>query len=466
MPVTLGQTKVTECDRPYRPRGAAREIFRSGHKEILLEGPAGTGKSRAALEKSHIIAEVYDGCRILFMRQSRESMSESVLVTFEQKVVPELHPILDGPQRRMRQIYSYPNGSTIVTGGLDKPGRIMSTDFDLIVVFEATEITEDAWETLTTRLRNGVLPYQQAIADCNPSASTHWLNQRANSGAMKRLLSRHEDNPILHDGNTWTASGESYLNTLERLGGHRKERLMHGKWATASGVVYSEYDHAIHEVNKFEIPETWRRFRVVDFGFVNPFVCQWWAIDGDGRMYLYREIYRTSRIVRDHTKHMLELSKGESYEITIADHDAEDRATMESEGISTIAACKHIKPGIEAVQERLRIQDDGLPRMFMFRDSLVERDPILSESKRPCCSLEEFDGYVWPSSSPGKSAKDLPIKIDDHGMDALRYAVAYVDQVGTTPLEVRMISPVDDSDPLRGRTIPVHMMNADDSIWR
>ena len=440
MPVVLGKTEISQADRPYHPKGAAREIFRCGSTEVLLEGPAGTGKTRAALEKAHIMAEHYDGCRILFMRQTRESMSESVLVTWENKVIPEGHKILEGATRRMRQIYEYPNGSTVVTGGLDKPGKIMSTDFDLIVVFEATEVNEDAYETLTTRLRNGVIPYQQIIADCNPGASTHWLNQRANAGGMARLLSRHEDNPLLHDGDQWTGTGEAYLSRLDRLGGHRKERLRFGRWATAEGVVYSEFDRAVHVIDPFAIPDDWRIIRCVDFGYVNPFVCQWWAIDEDGRMYLIRELYKTERIVSDHARHILSLSSEKQYEATIADHDAEDRATLMAEGIETIAARKEIKPGIEAVQSRLRKQGDGSPRLYFFRDALVERDANLDDTSRPCSTIEEFDGYVWPRSQQGKPAKDLPVKTDDHGMDAMRYAVAYCDNLGSIPMEVRMIT--------------------------
>ena len=30
---------------------------------------------------------------------------------------------------------------------------------------------------------------------------------------------------------------------------------------------------------------------MVDFGYTNPFTCQWWAMDHDGRLYLYREIF-------------------------------------------------------------------------------------------------------------------------------------------------------------------------------
>jgi phage terminase large subunit len=42
--------------RPYQPRGAARALLLSRAPEVLAAGPAGTGKSRACLEKVHLCA--------------------------------------------------------------------------------------------------------------------------------------------------------------------------------------------------------------------------------------------------------------------------------------------------------------------------------------------------------------------------------------------------------------------------
>ena len=63
----------------------------------------------------------------------------------------------------------------------------MSTEYDMIYVQEATELTEDDWEALTTRLRNGRAPIQQLIADCNPAEPTHWLKARCDSGQTRML---------------------------------------------------------------------------------------------------------------------------------------------------------------------------------------------------------------------------------------------------------------------------------------
>ena len=190
--------------RCYEPRGAALDLWRCRELEILLEGPAGTGKSRAALEKLHAAAVKYPGMRGLIVRKTRSSASETVLVTFEEKVLTKGHHCLTGAHRRYRQSYEFRNGSTIVVGGMDRTGnqdhqaRIMSSEYDLVCAFEATEFSEDDWERMLTRLRNNAMPYQQIIADCNPGAPTHWLNRRANEGNMQRLLSRHVDNPTLY----------------------------------------------------------------------------------------------------------------------------------------------------------------------------------------------------------------------------------------------------------------------------
>ena len=402
--------------RPYRPYGAALDLFYCKADEVCIEGPAGTGKSRADLEKVHLCALKYPGMRALICRKTRASMTESTLVTYEDKVLP-VGFIRDDIKRSNRHSYPYPNGSEVVIGGLDKASRIMSTEYDMIVVPEATEATEHDWESLTTRLRNGVMPYQQIIADCNPDAPTHWLHLRCDSGKATVFFSRHEDNP------TVTAV---YLARLDNLTGVRKERLRWGRRAAAEGAVYA-FDRAIHLIDQQPIPASWRRIRSVDFGFTNPFVCAWWAVDPDGRMYLYREIYHTKRTVKVHSSQIKAHTGGERIEATVADHDAEDRATMRENGIDTVAARKAISVGIQKVQERLKIAGDGRPRLYIMRDSLIEADPDLAETKQPLCTEQEFDSYVWPKGSDGKLSKEVPVDAFNHGMDQLRYAVMYVD---------------------------------------
>lgn len=435
------EIRMSYLRHTYKPQGTAVDTFESDDGEILISGAAGTGKSRACLEKLHRLCMEHPGTRALIVRKTRESLTESALYTFEQFVLETDSPLMNsGGQRNRRQKYIYPNGSEIVIGGLDKPTKIMSTEFDIIFVQEAIELTQTDWESLTTRLRAGNLPFHQIIGDTNPGPPQHWLRQREENGHLRMVHSRHEDNPVLYDVDTgaWTERGTEYLARLDKLTGFRKERLRFGKWVQAEGVIYEEYQPSIHLLNRNTkehgltgnplnpIPKHWRVVRAVDFGFTNPFVCQWWAVDPDGRLYLFNEIYMTKRTVANHADDIRAFTSSRKLRpyTTVCDHDAEDRQTLADEGIPNEPANKRdVVSGIDAVKQRLLIAGDGKPRIFFLRDSVLELDRTLQEAGKPTSTLDEIDAYVWNL----KSTKEQPVKIDDHGMDAMRYIVKYMD---------------------------------------
>ncbi|MFB7440243.1 phage terminase large subunit [Streptomyces mirabilis] len=430
----------------YEPRGAARDLFRTRNSETFIAGPAGTGKSLASLFRLHLTALHNPDARFLIVRKTAVSLGSTTLVTYDKKVAADAlaRGIVRwfGGSTREAPGYRYSNGSKIDVGGMDKPEKIMSAEYDLVFADEATELTIADWEAIGTRLRNGKLSWQQQVGACNPSGPKHWIKQRCDQGAARMLISRHSDNPayVNADG-SYTEAGRAYFEKLDALTGVRKLRLRDGKWAAAEGLIYAEFDEATHLVDPFAIPHAWTRWMTVDFGFTNPAVIQWWAEDPDGRLFLYREIYHTRRLVEDLAKQAHDLMvypSGQWREPrprgVICDHDAEDRATLEKHlGLSTTAANKKVSPGIQAVQSRLKVAGDGRPRFFIVRGALVERDPALDEAKKPCSTEEEITGYVW-AVKPGGTAPEVPLKENDHGMDAGRYMVAERDLVGRPQL--------------------------------
>lgn len=396
--------------------------------ELILVGAAGTGKTLGNLVYIDRMMWEYPRLRVLVMRKVRADLAESALVTYERDVLGYDNPICAGMQRENRHAYRYPNGSIMALGGLDRPGKLLSSEWDIIYVPEITQISESDFEMLTMRLaRSGDFPFPQLRADTNPDRPDHWIKKRWDAGTISVLDTFHRDNPAYWDdsANDWTELGRRYvLGRLARLTGVRKARYFENKWVIAEGAIFEDFSDAVHVIDKMPDGwENWLKFRSIDFGYTNPFVCQWWAVDPDGRMYLYREIYRTKRLVEDHAREILKLSEGEKISFTAADHDAEDRATLKKHGVITVAAKKAVSVGLQAVQSRMKIQDDGKPRLFILRGALVERDPELEDSKKPQSTLEEIPGYVWSD----KAKKEEPIKEDDHGCDTMRYAAMAAD---------------------------------------
>lgn len=232
---------MSDPDRDVRVDVRLKTALEAGAlpRELLVCGPAGTGKTWSILAFIHLLACDYPNLRILFCRQTRASLTESVCVTFEQEILPldGMESIAAGASRRNRSSYKYPSGSEIVLGGLDQPTRIASTAWDIAFVNETIELQEDGFETVGSRLNR---PGRDArfgflIADTNPGDPAHWLKKRVDAGETPLWDTGHRANPALWDGRGWTDAGVLYMERLGRLKGTRRKRYLEGLWAAGEG---------------------------------------------------------------------------------------------------------------------------------------------------------------------------------------------------------------------------------------
>lgn len=415
--------KKSNVIAPYEPLPWQIDPLNDRTSTMLLTGAAGGGKSRIAAEKVNAYCWTYPNSTWLILRKAKEWTGKSI--------VPFMWKTVMGMDKRIRynkteDAFYYPNGSVIYSGGMmdDKQResvRSIGGDGGLDGAWfeEANAFTRNDYEEIIGRVRHTAASWQQIILTTNPDAPTHWIyKDLIQGGAASVYYSGAKDNPN---------NSPAYLVNLQKLTGVMKDRLVDGKWVQAEGAIYDEFDPAVHMIDRDKCPEFVRRFRVIDFGYSNPFVCQWWGEDADGRLYRYREIYKTRRLVEDLTPQIIALTGDEHIDATISDHDAEDRATMWRHGIPTQAAKKDVSPGIQAVKARMKVQADGKPRLYFVRGALVEADPLLESEKKPTCTEEEIPGYAWKKYDDGKPNKEEPVKLNDHGCDTTRYMVMDVD---------------------------------------
>ena len=256
-------------------------------------------------------------------------------------------------------------------------------------------------------------PGAWALWDTNPDYPEHPIKidhidrsgERLPSGKL-RVQSYHfqlEDNPYLP---------EDYIANLKITTppGMWYDRRIKGLWVAAEGLVYELFNPAVHVIPAFAPPADWKRYAAVDFGFTNPFVHLWGATDEDGRLFIYNEHYQANMLIKDHAK---AIHLGGVISNTVADHDAQERAELWEAGILTRPAEKDVPLGIQRVAERMVIQSDGRPRLF-----------IMDNCKH---LVSELRKYCWEERKEGRPAKEEPVKSDDHACDALRYMVMEID---------------------------------------
>lgn len=403
----------------YTFYGSNDEVQSATETEVLASGGAGTGKSLAWLTKLHRYAQKYPDFRGLILRKTRVSLTNSGLVTFEKHVLGDNHPfILDGPTRPHRDAYRYPNGSEIATGGLDNPTRIMSTEWDMIFVQEAIEITEEDCDNLLTRLRNGKAPIQQLGMDTNPGPPMHWLKQRCDQNRARLIFCKHEDNPILFDHETqqWTERGIAYLAKLDQLTGARKQRLRFGLWTQAEDIIFDNWSDENVTTDAEYNPEWYVRWGVDD-GYVygrgpgtdsyHPRVILFANITPQGFIHVFDEYYATGEL----SETSLDNALTKPYrrpEIAYVDSSAAELKTrIHNKNIMATGATHPVGEGIKNV--RRFICDPNDVRMLKVHPRCVNL-------------IREMVSYEYDEHSKVATIGERkPRKVDDHGPDALRY---------------------------------------------
>ncbi len=405
--------ELLKYDPPRKWRGGAVELIQSREPEVILSGPAETGKSWAACYKAHMACREYPGAQGALVRKVAASIPGTILVTMK-RIIGDFPVNYFGGENNP-EIIIYPNGSEIWIGGMDKPTKVLSGERDFIQVCQAEELNINDWEIMTTRTtgRGAVMPYTQVFGDCNPGGSLHFLRKRE---SLKLLVSRHVDNPSLFDdrGNI-TEQGKRTMATLDALTGVRRKRLRDGIWATAEGAVYDMFDASIH-VKVRDGAEFKQWGLAMDAGYTHPAVILLIGIDYDSRWHIVREFYERGKLQEDIVKTAKEWYlnaytplKTDNKEpipvrctmVAVDEAAAGLIADLRNNGIPANGAKGKVFAGITAIQDRLKIQGDGLPRLTV--------DPSCVNT------INEFESYVW------KPEKDEPVKENDHAMDAIRY---------------------------------------------
>lgn len=284
----------------------------------------------------------------------------------------------------------------------DYPDRLRGPNLGWGWLDEGAMAVERTWQVLLGRLRVG---NPRAWVTTTP-AGFNWV--------WKYFVSEKRDNYEAFYASTrenrFLPAG--YLaDLIANYTAEFARQEIDGAFVAFEGLVYSEMRPDLHVVKPFKIPEDWQRVRAVDFGFTNPFVCLWGAVDPDGRLYVYDEHYRRRELIKDHADAI--KRREDQIQWTVADHDAQDAAELASCGVHTTPAQKAVLVGIQKVKSRLAVQADGKPRLFFF-------DTVVNTQK-------EVGMYRWADKAAGKNDKEEPIKESDHAMDALRYMVMQLD---------------------------------------
>lgn len=279
-----------------------------------------------------------------------------------------------------------------------------------------------AMETISTMHR----PYglMQKLVSAAPQLNTpvfKWCVWEVIEKCSERSCSRCR---LSEDCQGRAKSAEGYLKIndcitqMERASRAGWEAEMLCRKPNLENAVFDEFDPDVH-VKAVDYDANLPLYRSLDFGFVNPFVCLWVQVDGDGVVRVIDEYVRSRAIIGVHAKEISERTAGGEAGVTATFCDPAGAGVNDVTGTSAVRQLREL--GIAVRYRPSRI----LAGIELIRRAVKAGDGKVSLVISPRCPrlIEAMRCYHYPDSSSSKEASELPMKdgVHDHPIDALRY---------------------------------------------
>ena len=278
---------TTVIFRPTTIQRKALALLKSGAKHILLFGGSRSGKTTVLVMAIIYRALRFAGSRHLICRYRAKDARSSVLRE-------TLFPWLDNTVGKNGYTYlvhesvvTLFNGSEIWIGGLgdrEQADKILGHEYCTIYFNEISQLSYAAVTTAYSRLAMRVEGCRNLFFyDCNPGSPLHWaykvfvLKRTFLSGQPLEKAELYQS-MILNPQDNRDNLPEDYISDiLDVLPEKQKARFRDGLWVKAEGVIYDRFDETMI-VKRDDMPKEFDRFAAgQDFGMNITFVKIGWV---------------------------------------------------------------------------------------------------------------------------------------------------------------------------------------------
>lgn len=458
----------------WEPQDKQRVFMSRPEYEALFGGAAGGGKSDALVIEALRQVEI-PHYKALILRKTFPQLSE--LIDKSLNYYPRAYPA--AKYNAATHKWTFPSGAKIIFGSLHRTQdklQYQGQAYDFIAFDELTHFTYDEYIYLFSRNRpNGPGTRVYIRATANPGGIGHgWVKERfvtvqepmttiwaeteykePDGRIVKSRQSRIFVPSSVFDNPALLQNDPQYVQRLASMPEAERRALLYGDWDSFAGQVFTEWrnDPAhyedreyTHVITPFKVPDTWRIYRGMDWGYARPFSVHWYAVDHEKRLYCIRELYgcagepnvgvkwEPSRVAEEIRKIESEDTNLKGKSITgiadpaiFADAGSESIASlMERQRVYWDHGSHERINGKMQVHHRLAFDEAGIPMLYVFDTCkhLIRTLPALVYDET---NVEDVD-------SDG----------EDHAYDELRY-VCMANPISPRP---NVPKPVKQYDPL------------------
>ncbi|MDR2899939.1 MAG: phage terminase large subunit [Treponema sp.] len=391
--------------KPTTIQKKALALLKSGAKHILLFGGSRSGKTTVLVMVIIFRALMFAGSRHLICRLRAKDARSSVL---QETLLPWLNNTVgsDGYHYlKHESMIRLENGSEIWIGGLgdkEQADKILGHEYNTIYFNEISQLTYAAVTTAYSRLAMRVEGCRNLfLYDCNPGSPLHWAYKIF---VLKRTFLTGEPlekaelyaSMILNPADNRNNLPEDYISDiLDGLPEKQKARFRDGLWVKAEGVIYEKFDESMI-LKVEELPEHFDSFAAgQDFGLNITFVKIAWLGDVIYVLEDYGAFNMTTQSFNEEVsaRGLHDVTNG--YGLAVYCDPAGGERIQEITG--GVKANNSVESGID------------------FINAKIERNQFFVCEK---CTGVLSEIWDYCRDEAGEI-----VKVNDHFMDALRYAI-------------------------------------------
>lgn len=389
----------------------------------ILEGAIRSGKTIVSLLRWFIfLATAPYGGELVMVGRTRDAIFRNI-------IKPMQDPALFGP---LANLVIYTNGAPTATilgrtvhiiGASDAKAEKIIRGMTVAGAYvdEITVIPEEFFTQLLGRMS---VKGAQLFGSTNPDSPAHWLKKKF----LDKIGKRKNGRLVLPGWKRWSFTiddnpslSEDYKNSIKaEFTGLWYRRFIQGHWVAAEGSIYDAWNPELHVLDPDNLPPIADLIAVgVDYGTTNPTHAVALAITAE----------KTPRLL-----------VVDEWRYVAGEGGARWTDTQLSKGLrdwlDTLREKTHLEPrwvflDPAAASFRTQLLQDKVRGLTNADNTVgygIRTVASLMSTNRLVISkscehlIDEIPGYAWDPKATEKG-EDKPIKVADHGLDALRYAI-------------------------------------------
>jgi hypothetical protein len=427
----------------YVPTPKQQIFHDSSEFDVLFGGSAGGGKTVSLITEGIRACVRHPGIRVGAFRRTYGELKESLLAELSNfGYASALGASWNGTEYELR----FPNGSLLMfryAESVKDASRRQGGQYQLLIFDERTLTPPDVCSFLESRLRSGRadIPVLGIRSGTNPGGPGHGAVKlryiqptnygqdvvRDDRGRTVRFISsKLSDNPHVN---------AEYAADLKALPEKLRAAFLDGNWDVFAGMLFPELKRERHVVDPINLPASWKRYNGLDWGFSAPWAVLWGAVDEDGRVWIYREIYQRGVGEAEQAQQVLTAeAPGEHVAVRFAD-DAMWATRGDAKPIAAVYADHGVHLTAAGKGAGSRVTGWQRVRSYLAEKTACPHHRALGWETCPGLHLFSTVTELYrelsdlPHATKG-DPEDADTTADDHSADALRYLLT---NLGTGP---------------------------------